>query len=372
MPWSFRLGRIAGTEIRIHVTFLLFLVWIGLLHYLRGGSAAALDGVLFILALFGCVLLHELGHALAARRYGIPTPDITLLPIGGVARMARIPDDPRQELVIAVAGPLVNVAIAAVLYLVLGGPDLGGIAARLDQPTVAIGERLLLANVVLVLFNLIPAFPMDGGRVLRSLLALRLPYVRATQIAASLGQAIAFGFGFLGLLGFNPLLLFIALFVYLGAAQEAALAQMRATTRWVPVVAAMVTDVRALPEEGTLQDAVEALLRTLQSAFPVVDATGRVVGVVTRDRLIAALAEHGLQAPLRLALRPAPTVSHRALLDEAYARMEEAGVGAVPVVDDAGRLVGLLTPDNVGEMLLVQGALARAGVPGWRRVPSAA
>src|ERR1044071_9790845 len=211
MQWSIKVARVAGTEIRIHFTFLLFLAWIGIGYYQAGGAAAAIQGILFIVLLFGCVLLHEFGHVLAARVYGIRTPDITLLPIGGVARLQRMPDEPWQELVIALAGPLVNVVIALTLFVFVGwrGFSIEGAASGADLLV-----QLLAINVILVLFNLLPAFPMDGGRVLRALLATRLSYARATQIAASIGQACAFIFGFLGLFG-NPLLIFIALFVYM-------------------------------------------------------------------------------------------------------------------------------------------------------------
>ncbi|MEX0852295.1 MAG: site-2 protease family protein, partial [Bauldia sp.] len=221
MPWSITVARVAGSEIRVHLTFLILLAWIGIAQYAAGGAAAALDAVLFIVAVFACVVLHELGHAVAARRYGITTPDITLLPIGGLARLSRIPDNPTEEIVIAVAGPLVNVLIAAVLIVILGArPDAATIAA-IEDPAPGFLARLAAVNIYLVLFNLIPAFPMDGGRVLRALLAFRLGRRRATEIAARIGQGLAFAFGFLGLVYGNPILVFIAIFVYLAAAGEA-------------------------------------------------------------------------------------------------------------------------------------------------------
>jgi Zn-dependent protease len=229
MTWSFPIGSIKGTVIRIHLTFVLFLLWIGGAHYAQGGSQAAMEGVLFMVLLFACVLLHEFGHVFAARRYGVQTPDITLLPIGGVARLERIPEKPSQELVVALAGPAVNVVIAALLFLALGGmPSMASM--EVDNPGVSLLARLASVNVFLVLFNLIPAFPMDGGRALRALLATRMGYSRATQIAASIGQAVAFALGLLGLFG-NPLLIFIALFVYLAASSEAHAVQLREVSR---------------------------------------------------------------------------------------------------------------------------------------------
>ena len=305
MRWSIKVARIAGTEVRIHLTFLLFLAWIGFSYYHVGGAAAAIPGVLFVLALFGCVLLHEFGHALAARAFGIPTPDITLLPIGGVARLQRMPDKPWQELIVAIAGPLVNVVIAAVLILFLGRPaDLEHVE-QVQQPGVGMLAKLASVNVMLVLFNLIPAFPMDGGRVLRSLLAMTLPYARATQIAAWIGQALAFVFGFVGLFT-NPMLIFIAFFIYLGAQQESAMAQMKDLSLNLRVAEAMVTHLVRLPPDATLEDAVEALLRTSQHEFPVVDNDDRVLGVLTRDDLIAALKRHGPETPVVKVMQPRP------------------------------------------------------------------
>jgi Zn-dependent protease len=316
-------------------------------------------GLAFILLLFACVVLHELGHALAARRYGIQTADITLLPIGGVARITRMPRDPRQELVIAVAGPAVSIAIALALYAVLGRwGNLRDILA-LEDPRLALLAKLLTANVWLVLFNLIPAFPMDGGRMLRALLAMRMPHSRATQIAATIGQAIAFGFGFLGLLG-NPILIFIALFVYLGAAQEASLAQMRDVTERVPVSAAMITGFRALGTESTVQHAIDILLQTSQHEFPVVDAAGRLAGVLTRDDLITALAQVGPTALVTGVMRTGlPEVDAESPVDQAFELMQEKQSPVVVVRGADGRLAGIVTPENVGELLMVNTALRR-------------
>jgi Zn-dependent protease/CBS domain-containing protein len=366
MRWSVKIARVAGTEVRIHITFLLFLAWIGFSYYRVGGAAAAIPGVLFLLALFGCVLLHEFGHVLAARAFGIPTPDITLLPIGGVARLQRMPDKPWQELIVAIAGPLVNVVIAVLLILFLGQPATIENLEQVERPSVGMLTKLASVNVMLVLFNLVPAFPMDGGRVLRALLAMVLPYARATQIAAWIGQALAFVFGFIGLFG-NPLLIFIALFIFLGAQQEAAMAQMKEVSLNLAVSEAMVTHLVKLPPEATLEDAVEALLRTSQHEFPVVDAEDRILGVLTRDRLIAALKQRGSTASVADVMqRDLPAVRADEPFEKAFQLMQESAFPALPVVDRFGRLRGLITPENIGELMMVSTLLPKTGRPAWR------
>jgi Zn-dependent protease len=227
-PRSAGLIRIAGIDVRVHWTLLILLAWIFASHVLAGhGLRVAFEGAAFIAAIFACVVLHELGHALTARRFGVRTRDITLYPIGGVARLERAPEQPVAELLIAVAGPAVNFVIAAALWLVadrLPGPD------KLPLVGGSILGKVMYANLSIGLFNLLPAFPMDGGRVLRALLAMRLPYVRATRIAANAGKALAVLLGLAGLFG-NPFLVFIALFVFVAAEQEAVMVQTHAQER---------------------------------------------------------------------------------------------------------------------------------------------
>ena len=356
MKWSFRLGTIAGIELKVHATFLLLLVWVGWTHWQQGRSiAAALDGVLFILALFTCVVLHELGHALTARRYGIKTRDIVLLPIGGVARLERIPEEPIRELLVAIAGPAVNAVIAAGLFMVL---SLTGAWQQIDAMTLVEGpflERVMIANVALVLFNLLPAFPMDGGRMLRAVLAMRMEYLHATQVAATVGQGMAFLFGLVGLL-WNPFLLFIALFVWIGAAQESSLAQMKSALGGIPVRRLMITDFRALHPDETLQRAIDLTLATTQRDFPVVEGD-RVVGVLTQQRLIRGLAEIGRDAPVASVMeRDFQLAELSEMIEPAFLRLQSCNCSTLPVTD-GGRLVGLLTLENVGEFLSIQSAL---------------
>ena len=357
MRWSFSIGRIAGIDVRIHGTFFLLLAWIGFVFYRQGGMPAAIDGVLFVLLIFLCVVLHEFGHALAARRYGIKTHDITLLPIGGLARLERMPDKPAEEVVVALAGPTVNVVIAAGLWIVIGLT--GGLPdpQMIEQTGASLALRLFTVNIWLVLFNMIPAFPMDGGRVLRAFLAMRMNYARATQIAASIGQGIAFLFFILGL-WWNPLLLLIAVFIYFGASSEAAFAQMKSISKDLRVSAAMVTDFQSLPLNATLDAAVEALLRTSQHDFPVTDELGKVHGILTRDDMIAALRKTGAETPVAEVMRTdIPSVPQSMLFERAYAVMQQCRCPALPVLDANSGLVGLFTPENVGEMIMVQSAI---------------
>lgn len=356
MTWSWRIGRIAGIDVFVHFTFLLLLGWVAASHYLAHGDLAeAMSGLGFIVALFGIVILHELGHALAARRYGIRTRDITLLPIGGVARLERMPEDPKQELVVAFAGPAVNVVLAAGIYL---GLLLGhGLAPISDAVRVGAGflSQLFWVNVMLAVFNLLPAFPMDGGRVLRALLAMRLDYVHATQVAATVGQAMAILFGFIGLFA-NPFLIFIALFVWLGASQEASMVQMRSALKGIPIMRAMITDFRTLQPDDSLARAIEHVLAGFQQDFPVVEG-GRLVGVLTRNDLTTGLARYGPEARVGDAMhREFITTEPREMLHTAFTRLQSGGCHTIPVMD-GDRLMGLMTAENLAEVLMIQEAL---------------
>jgi Zn-dependent protease/CBS domain-containing protein len=357
MSWSLNIGSVAGTAVRVHVTFLLFLAWIFGANYFSGGPQAAWSGLSFIVLLFVCVLLHEFGHIFTARRFGVRTPDVILLPIGGVARLERIPERPSQEFLVAIAGPAVNVAIALALLFIGGGNLFVYHVAALENGNVSMIDRLAAVNLFLALFNLIPAFPMDGGRVLRALLAARLGYVRATEIAAMIGQMVAFALGFLGLFG-NPLLIFIAIFVYLAASSEAHLVATRAMSHSVPVTAAMVTQFVTLTPDEHVDAAVETLLRTSQGEFPVVDGLGRPVGVLVRNDLIRALRERGRHAPIGDVMTVRlPTVNKKLRLDEAFRLLQEKSVPAVGVIDASGRLIGLVTSETIGQTLMLHPTL---------------
>ena len=353
MSWSITLGRIAGSEIRIHLTFFLLLLWIGIIHLQTDGVEGAIEAIAFICAVFACVALHELGHAIAAKRYGIKTPDITLLPIGGLARLERMPENPGQEIVIAVAGPMVNVVIAAILILVLGARFDTETFQTIENPAADFAARLAAVNIFLVLFNAIPAFPMDGGRVFRALLAMRLGRVNATRVAARTGQALAFGFGFLGLMAGNPILVFIAIFVYLAAGAEADDVEMTAVGRAMPVDDAMITSFETLSARDTVEAAADALIRTTQHEFPVVDGAGAPRGIITRNAIIEAMRTNAANAPALDWLVEIPSVHRGETLARAITAMREKAAPAVAVTDKDNRLLGYVTPENLSELMMV-------------------
>lgn len=290
MKGSLKIGAFAGISVYLHWTFALLIGWV-VMGYVASGKNLweTMGGVAFVLALFGCVLLHEFGHALAARRYGVKTQDITLLPIGGVARLERIPEKPMQEFWVAVAGPAVNVAISAVLlavFLVVGRVNpFSGVPWSHGHFLM----QLMWVNLFIAAFNMLPAFPMDGGRILRSLLAIRMGRLRATSIAATIGQSMAV---LLGLIGFfyNPFLIFIAMMVYLGAQAESSHVEMQSALDGLCVRDAMMTRFRTLAAGDSLAKAVEELLSGSQHDFPVLQ-DGDFVGVLRRDDLIKAISE---------------------------------------------------------------------------------
>ncbi|MFO0951085.1 MAG: site-2 protease family protein [Isosphaeraceae bacterium] len=363
MSWSWKIGRVAGIPIYVHWTFLILLGWVLIEQFARQQSILlALTGVAFAIALFGCVVLHELGHALMARRFGVGTTDITLLPIGGLARLQRIPEKPSQELLVALAGPAVNVFIVAVLLLA-GVRYPAGLNNPRQLVEPAFWSNLLLVNTLLVAFNLLPAFPMDGGRVFRALLAMRMDYARATRAAASVGQVLAIGFGLLGLQTMNPVLVLIATFVWIGAEAEASQVEERFVLRGVPVRAAMVTEYLTLSANDSLGQAADLMLAGTQHDFPVRGAEGS-TAVLTRSNLIQGLSQGGRQARVGdYAQDGADPVEANSPLVAAVADLRASGLPCLQVVD-RGAPVGWLTLENIGEFLMVRSALAAAPGPG--------
>jgi Zn-dependent protease len=366
MSWSVKLFTLGGTAVRMHLTFLLLLAWIAAIQYMNGTAQDAVYGVLFILVLFACVVLHEFGHIWAARRYGIRTPDVTLLPIGGVASMERMPEKPVQEIIVALAGPAVNAVIALVLIAILG--------LRFDPAQITVETlhgnfwaQVAVANVILLVFNLIPAFPMDGGRVLRALLAMRLGFGPATKLAARIGQGLAIVFAFLGLMG-NPLLILIAAFIFLAAAGEAGYVQVRELTRGRLVTDAMITSFEALGVMSTVDDAAALLLRTTQQEFPVLDGASHLRGVVTRQAIIDALKTEGGGATpvLEVMATDVPTLPYSAHLDTGVGLMQRSRAPMVGVVDASGKFAGYITRENISELMMIRTSREERSA-GWLR-----
>jgi Zn-dependent protease len=352
MSWSLNIGKVAGTVVRLHITFVLFLAWIFVSNYASSGATIAWNSLLFVVLLFLCVLLHEFGHIFTARAFGVPTPYVTLLPIGGVAQLERIPEEPWEEFLIAIAGPAVNVVIAGALIAFAHANPRASAAMGIDDMQIPMVDRLAALNLFLALFNLIPAFPMDGGRVLRAALASRIGFVRATERAASIGQFTAFVLGFIGLFH-NPILVFVAVFVYLAAASEAHSVALRAVSRGVPVSQAMMSHFVTLQPATHIDEAVNVLLQTSQGAFPVVDGNGSLVGILDRANILQSVRQAGPDARVADAMTVSPvlTVSCRATLEQALRLMQQNSAATAGVTDAAGKLVGLVTSETIAEMM---------------------
>ena len=347
VKWSFQLARIAGIDVRVHATFFLLLAWFGFVYFSAGGLAAMFAGLSFILLLFACVVLHEFGHALAARAYGIRTPDITLLPIGGIARLERFPDKPSQELVVALAGPAVNVVIALGLYIVLGSFFTAQDFADIAEGKGNLLVKLLAINVVLVVFNLLPAFPMDGGRVLRAVLATRMKNARATQIAATVGQVMAVGFGLLGFFGGNPFLIFIAVFVFFGAQTEANYAQFKAAAEETRVAEIMRPMGPVLRPHMTVAQAVQSAMMGHSGSLLVTDPALRLLAVVPAGVLADALLIDPNGPIDRFARHDYLTLPAGASIGEAWLFVKNSSQDVFPVVNAGGQAVGLINRGDI-------------------------
>ncbi len=358
MKWSWKVARIAGIDIYIHATFLLLIYLVGISYWNQQGTVAAvISGVGFILALFGCVVLHEFGHSLTARRYGIKTRNITLLPIGGVAALEKMPDDPRQEINVAIAGPAVNFVIAFLLYMYLNLSHAPIASGELSVSGGSFVYRLMLINVFIGAFNLLPAFPMDGGRILRAALALRMDHARATQKAASVGQFLALGMGFLGIM-YNPFLLFIAVFIWFGASMENNAEQLKSVLGQATVRHAMLNEFHTLSPEDNLARAVELTLAGSQKDFPV-GYHNNLNKVLHHSELIKGLQEKGEHARISdLPLQDIQSADVDEPLGKLLARMQGHPAQMI-AVSDKGQIVGLLNLENILELIKIQNALVR-------------
>jgi Zn-dependent protease len=342
--------RLFGVPVRFHFTFILLLVFLTV--WGLGQKQPDAMYALYIVGLFASVLLHELGHAWVSSRYGIRTLEVVMYPIGGVSRLEQNPG-PAQELWIALAGPFVNIVIAAgLLGFLYYRHQLVAVGDLVDPTDANLIERIAFGNLILAGFNLLPAFPMDGGRVLRAVIARYKPEDQATRIAAWAGRMLAISMGLYGLLSMQFMLVFIAFFVYLGAAQEGAAAMGRTLTQGIPVRAAMMTEYHTLPHGSTIRDAANLLLATSQQDFPVVHGQS-VIGLLGRNALLRALAAEGPDAYVSTAMdREYPILSPDMDLAEALPQMAQAGSCALVMEGD--RLLGLLTTENLSEFLMLR------------------
>ena len=354
MKYSLNLGKISGIRIEIHWTFLILIVWV-IYASLRMNADAAetLWSILLVLAVFLCVVLHELGHALAAKKFDIKTNSITLLPIGGLAQMEQIPEKPKAELIIALAGPAVNLIIAALLYPLTNISTLNDFEELSTRPD---GDNFLPAimslNLWLAVFNLIPAFPMDGGRVFRALLSFKVGHVRATQIAASVGQILGMGFVFFGFFS-NPFLIFIGLFIYLGAGSESSYTRTKSLLQGFTVKDVLMHDVPAIDKNAPLEEAVFQLLNSQNKNFVVTD-NGRPVGTLNRDQIIKALQEKNDKVSVDQVKNDSLVYfPSDASLDTVWSAIHKHKI--VLVAND-GALEGIVDEENLAEFILVRAA----------------
>jgi Zn-dependent protease/CBS domain-containing protein len=361
MGGAFILGRVAGIDLKVHWTFLLLLAYFAFAGYQGSGSVTnALVTALVIVALFVCVVLHEYGHSLVAQRLGIEIQDITVLPIGGVARLKSLPEKPWDEVKIAIAGPLVNVVLAPIFFaiaLLLGASPLD--IANILQGGNSLGQifaYLGFINVALVVFNLIPAFPLDGGRVLRGLLATRLGAVRATDVSAAIGQLFAVAFFLIGLLGGNFLLALVAVFIFFGATGESQMVRQHEQTRGLTVSDVMGTKPRTetVTPSHTFGQVLDSVIHGYQEDFPVLDESGKLLGMLTRDEIMtAAHSPERYQSVRDLMKTNVPTISSQAdLFEDGLRILQQSGLRALPVTE-SGELVGMLTIEDVGHASLL-------------------
>ncbi|MGC8603957.1 MAG: site-2 protease family protein, partial [Desulfomonilaceae bacterium] len=336
---------IFGIPLNVHITFILLLILI----YFVGGSiigTGGLAGVVFVVLVFASVVFHELSHSLVAKHFGISVIDITLLPIGGVSRMAETPDKPLEELLIAVAGPASSFLLAFLLWFTA---DFFGTGVTISDFSVKGGllAQLTAVNLVLGLFNLVPAFPMDGGRVLRSGLALYLTPYKATKIAVGVGQGFAIFMFFWGFFSGNIFLILIALFVYLGAEAEERQMGIMVALGGVRASAAMISDIETLTPFQTVGDAAEHFCRSFQGDYPVLDGS-RLIGLVTREAIVDTLHRRGPSTPIsETMIRNFPTASEQTPVTDVLQKMQTSGAKAIPIMD-GGKLKGLITLEQIG------------------------
>jgi Zn-dependent protease/CBS domain-containing protein len=346
--WSFPAGKLFGVDIRVHITFLFLLGFVWFSESLSMGVAGPGRGLALVGIIFGCVVLHELAHAVVAQRNGIAVRSIILLPIGGVTLMedsGRAKPDPARDIRVAVAGPLLNLAIAAVAAVVILAffPQVKLWA----QPYVHannLPRSLFWGNLFLGAFNLLPAYPMDGGRILRALLAERMDYVHATRRAVTIGQGFAMLLMMIGLV-WNVWLVLVGFFLFLGAQMEDRSVVFQSVLETVRLEQVMLTQFSILSPADTLEDALSKAVHTLQDDFPVVRGM-EMVGVINKARIVDALRSRGNGYVQPTMVRSFEVAKKTDSLAEAFRKLGARGLSMIPVVD-SGRLVGIVTMQNL-------------------------
>lgn len=359
MKGSLLLGRMAGIKIYVHWTFTLLILWVIFLEITRGGNLTSMIwSTAFVLVLFFCVVLHELGHALTARKFNIGTRKITLLPIGGVASLESMPENPWEEFLVAVAGPAVNVVIAALLFMVVPVEHfLNQDPEALEQGLSSINSSnfmfyLFSANVLLIVFNMLPAFPMDGGRVFRALLAMKFDRMQATRMAAGMGQFIAFFLFFVGLL-FNPILILIAIFIYFGAQSESLMVQQLGLLKSFKVEDAMMTDVTPIHPDDTLDDVVDVILTGTERDF-VVSRGDEVLGVLYQSDLMESFKNKSRDSEVKdIMTHDFETLEADEPLADIYTKIRGGRQSYFPVTK-GGKLVGAIDINNLNEFMMLR------------------
>ena len=381
MRFSYRIFRVFGIDVRVHLSFLFIVAYFAYVWGVQvepGGVWGALYGVLLVVLLFALVVIHELTHSRVAQHYGIAVRGITLLPIGGMATMDEMPEEPRKELAISIAGPLSNLVIALLMFAALPFV-VDWSTLSLERVSELILERsfagayvyIFFTNVLLAVFNLLPAFPLDGGRVFRALLAMRMDRARATRVAVIVGQILAVLLALYGFLGGGLILILVAIFIFFGAQGEGGVVEVHRVLGDLRVKHVVNTGVHTVRRDQTLGELAARLFHTYQEDFPVLTGRGEVEGIVTRDRLIAELGRNGPDYPAGSIMRTDfPVIGLEDTVNEALDRMRMGGFKAIPIVEDR-RLAGMLSVEDIGEVYSLLSAGGHALAARVREAPPA-
>jgi len=353
MRWSFQIAKFFGIPIRVHITFFLLLIFIGLYGSRLQGARSGLFGIVSIILIFLCVIIHEFAHSLVARKYGVKIKDIILLPIGGVSEMEELPSQPKQEINVALAGPLTSIVLSLIFFFAyrLLFPEAKAVNISIFQGNLLL--NLFAINLMLAIFNLIPAFPMDGGRVLRGILGLKMGLLQATRVAVGIGEFLAILFFFFGLF-FNPWLALIAVFIFLGAEGEKRATELKVEISDVPVRVAMLSNVEAISPDVTLSQVLEKICHGLQQDFPIMEGK-EVLGILSRGTFFSALHNHSKETKVReIMSREFTSTSEDAPLSEAFQRMNSEKLSVLPVMQ--GKIFkGLISLEQIGKYHMLCG-----------------